>query len=174
MRKTLLVLLSLVPFLSLEKDNHYFLGKVIRISDGDTIWVENTETREKVKIRIFGIDTPEKFWSHKLEKQAKECNVEPLSIIYLGKLASKHAHIYLHPKEIVKIIPEGIGYYGRLIAKVILPNGKDYGFLMIKDGYACVYWRTAPDSYIKAMKEAEREHKGLWEIKPQLMHCLCY
>jgi micrococcal nuclease len=156
-----------------ENQNTEFTGEVIRISDGDTLWVEK-ENGEKIKIRVYGIDTPEKYWSHKLEKQAKECKVDPESIIYLGKLASKHAHLYLYPKEEVKVISYGKGYYGRLIGKIILPNGKDYGYLMVKDGYACVYkWNTSK-KYIKAMREAEKEHKGLWGINPSLMHCLCY
>jgi endonuclease YncB( thermonuclease family) len=100
--------------------------------------------------------------------------VEPETIHYLGKEASKHAHIYLYPGERVEVIPKGTGYYGRLLGQVILPDGSDYGLLMIEDGYSCVYWRTAPDSYIEAMKEAERDRNGLWEVKPNVMHCLCY
>ncbi|HIC08742.1 MAG TPA: thermonuclease family protein [Aquificales bacterium] len=150
-----------------------FPAKVIRISDGDTIVVENLKTHERVKVRIWGIDTPEKFFSSKLYREAKKCGVEPETIHYLGKLASKHAHEYLYPGEIVEIIPKGYGHYGRLLGKVIV-DGEDYGLLMIEDGYSCVYWKFAPKSYIEAMKEAEQEKKGLWELKPNVMHCLCY
>ena len=150
-----------------------FPAKVIRISDGDTLIVENLETHERIKVRVWGIDTPEKFYSSKLYREAKKCGVDPETIHYLGKLASRHAHTYLYPSEIVEIIPKGYGHYGRLLGKVIV-SGKDYGFLMIEDGYSCVFWRTAPKSYIEAMEKAETEHKGLWKIKPRVMHCVCY
>jgi len=151
---------------------HSLTGKIIRISDGDTIVVE-TSNGKKLKIRIFGIDTPEKFYTEKLYKEAKKCNVSPELIHYLGKLASKHAHLYLHISENVKIVPLGKGFYGREIAKVILPNGKDFGFLMVKDGYACVYWKNTTKKYIKALHKAEKQKKGLWKINFETMKCLC-
>jgi len=166
MRYFLLILLSVTLTFA-------FPAKVIRISDGDTIWVKNLETHEKVKVRIWGIDTPEKFYSSKLYREARECEVKPETIHYLGLLASKHAHKYFHPGKVVEVIPKGHGYYGRLIGKVIV-NGKDFGLLMIKDGYSCVYWKSSPKEYIEAMKDAAQEEKGLWEIKPKVMHCLCY
>ena len=166
MRYFLLILLSVTLTFG-------FPAKIIRISDGDTIWVESLETHEKIKVRIWGIDTPEKFYSSKLYREARECGVEPETIHYLGLLASKHAHEYLYSGKVVEIIPKGYGYYGRLLGKVIV-DGEDYGLLMIEDGYSCVYWRTAPKEYREAMKEAEQEKKGLWEIKPKVMRCLCY
>jgi micrococcal nuclease len=163
--------LTLISFSALSFS---FPAKVVRISDGDTIWVENLQTHEKVKVRIWAIDTPEKFYGQKLYKEARRCGVEPETIHYLGVEASKHAHIYLYPGEKVEVIPKGVGGYGRLLGQVILPDGSDYGLLMIEDGYACVYWRTAPKEYVKAMKEAEVEKVGLWSVKPSVMHCLCY
>lgn len=150
-----------------------FPAKVIRISDGDTILVENLKTHKRIKVRIWGIDTPEKFYGSKLYREAKRCKVEPETIHYLGKLASQHAHEYLYPGEFVEVIPKGRGHYGRLLGKIIVDR-EDYGLLMIGDGYSCVYWKTAPKTYIEAMKEAEKEHKGLWELKSKVMHCLCY
>ena len=150
-----------------------FPAKIIRISDGDTIWVENLKTHEKIKVRIWGIDTPEKRKGKKLTKDIKKCKVNAEEMLYLGKLASKHAHQYLYPGEVIEVIPKGYGYYKRLLGKVIV-NGEDYGLLMVKDGYSCVYWKMTPKTYIEAMKEAELEKRGLWEIKPKVMHCLCY
>ncbi len=40
------------------------LWKVVKISDGDTIWVKRAGQR-KIKIRVWGIDTPEKYRSKK-------------------------------------------------------------------------------------------------------------
>ena len=46
-----------------------FPGKVVGITDGDTVKILRTDTHNQVKIRLAGIDTPEK-------KQAYEgcCN----------------------------------------------------------------------------------------------------
>jgi len=164
-------LIWLVPLL-LVHFSFAFKAKIIRISDGDTIVVEKI-SGEKVKIRIWGIDTPEKFYSSKLYREAKECNVSPELIHYLGKLASKYAHKYLYPGEIIEVIPKDKGRYGRLIGKIIT-NGKDFGLLMIKSGYSCVYWKTSSEEYIKAMKEAEKKQRGIWKIYPNVMKCLCY
>ena len=38
---------------------HAWMGKVVSVTDGDTIKVFNAE-RGQVKIRLYGIDTPEK------------------------------------------------------------------------------------------------------------------
>jgi micrococcal nuclease len=172
----IVVLATILSLFGCEPSNqlNQFDAKVIRISDGDTIVVQNLSNYQKEKIRIFGIDTPEKFKSEKLYKQAKKCGVDIESIIYLGKLASKHAHIYLYDGEKVKVISFGKGRYGRVIGKVKLPNGDDYGLDMVRDGYACVYWKQTDKEYVKEMKKAEKEHKGLWKINPSLMHCLCY
>jgi len=159
---------SIFPSFSVEK------AKIIRVSDGDTIVVENLHSYQKEKVRIWGIDTPEKFESKKLYREVKKCHTTPERIKYLGILASKHAHLYLYEGEEVKLEKIGKGYYGRIIGKIYLPDGKDYGFLMVKDGYACVYWRNTSPQYKKAMEEAKEEKRGLWKVDYELMKCLCY
>lgn len=170
---TFLFLFSLVLF-SCSRQFSIEKAKVIRISDGDTIVVENLSTHQREKVRIWGIDTPEKFTSKKLYREVKRCHATPERMRYLGILASKHAHRYLYEGEVVKVENLGKGYYGRVIGKVYLPNGKDYGYLMVKDGYACVYWKSTSPKYKKAMEEAKKERKGLWSVDYRLMECLCY
>ena len=37
-----------------------FKGRVVKVADGDTVTVIQDKTNKKVKIRFYGIDTPEK------------------------------------------------------------------------------------------------------------------
>ena len=146
-------------------------GKIIKVSDGDTIWVR-LENGNRVKVRIWGIDTPEKFPSRKLYKSARYCHVTPEEEVHLGKLASEKAKQILDHLK-VKLITHGRGYYGRLLAEIILPDGTNYGILMIKEGFACVYWKNHNPVYLRALKKAKKERRGLWSIDYNLMKCLC-
>jgi len=145
-------------------------GKIVRVSDGDTVWIR-LNNGNRVKVRIYGIDTPEKFRSGKLFRESERCEVAPERMIKLGKLASKRGKEILDHSK-VTIITHGRGYYGRLLGTIIV-NGMDYGLEMIREGYSCVYWRSAPPKYIRAMRQAEKERRGLWSIDYSLMKCLC-
>ncbi len=145
---------------------------VVKVSDGDTIWV-STEDGRRFKVRIWGIDTPEKFDSGKLRKDAVRCNANIMTIKELGRIASKKAKELLAHSWIT-LEPKGRGYYGRVLGIVYLSDGSDYGLKMIKEGYACVYWKNHKKSYLMAQKEAEENNRGLWSMSHDLMECLCH
>ena len=145
-------------------------GVVRKVSDGDTVWVR-LENGNRVKIRVWGIDTPEKFRSKKLEKEANRCRVGEGSVVGLGKLASKRARELLAGRRVL-IEPHGRGYHRRLLARILV-DGRDFGLLMIEEGYACVYRRAAPPEYFRAQREAAGHRRGLWDINYELMRCLC-
>ena len=144
---------------------------MVKVSDGDTIWIR-LHNGNRVKVRVWGIDTPEKFRSKKLFKEARRCGVEPAAIVRLGKLASRQAKELLDHSR-VELIPRGRGRYGRLLAVVILPDGEDFGRLMIETVYACIYRKNAPPEYRAAQRRAARERKGLWSVDSELMRCVC-
>ena len=146
-------------------------GKITKISDGDTFWVR-LENGNRIKVRVWGIDTPEKFKSKKLYREANRCGVSVEEMKRLGKLASEKAKEILdHSKVVLK--GKGRGYYGRYLAELFLPDGTNYGLEMIKEGYACVYWRNHNPVYLKALEKAKEERKGLWSIDYELMRCFC-
>ena len=149
-------------------------AEVVKIVDGDTIYIKWLSNNTTAKVRIYGIDTPEKYYTGKLYYDAKRCNATPNLIHKLGVLASNHAQLYLQPNQFVKVIPKGEDKYHRLIAIVKLENGTDFGLGMIKDGYSCVYWKDTKPNYITFLKKAEIEKKGLWGNYTKLMECLCY
>ena len=174
-----LSLIYLLPALCIAAE---ISATVLKISDGDTIWVK-TDNGQKLKLRLLGIDTPEKFSGRKLERDASKCGVRPGKVKNLGQLATHHAKELVHRGERVRVITRGRGYYGRVLAFIILPDGTNFNFRMVEDGYACVYTWHGKKSRELSWKEfltlkalllkAKKEEAGLWGIDPNLMQCLC-
>jgi endonuclease YncB( thermonuclease family) len=122
-------------------------GLVVAISDGDTITLL-TEDKQQLKIRLAGIDTPEK-------KQA------------FGTKARDHlaSRIFKHDVEVDLRKKD---HYGRYLG-VIYISGTDINQSMIQDGYAWFYKHYAKDQpkeeaqrYAKAEAEARAKQRGLW------------
>ncbi len=147
-----------------------FKAKIYRISDGDTIWVK-TSYGKKIKLRLIGIDTPEKFESEKLLRESKRCGIKVKQMRYLGILATKFAKSILKKGEIVTVKTFGKGYYKRTLAVIILPNGNNFNKLMVINGYACSYRNKYP--YEEYEKIAKKEKMGLWKDYYNIMDCLC-
>ncbi len=173
-KKYFLILLFFVFSLNFQTISRAetFSAVVTKVSDGDTIWVTKKDG-QRIKIRIWGIDTPEKFWSRKLYRSARSCRTTTNKVKKLGFKSSWFAKKILYRKT-VKIVTFGRGYYRRMLAKIILPDGEDYGLKIIKEGYSCVYRRNTDPEYIQAMRQAREEKKGLWSIDFNLMDCLCH
>jgi endonuclease YncB( thermonuclease family) len=123
-------------------------GKVVGISDGDTLTVLDT-SHEPHKVRLVGIDAPEK--AQMYSERAKQ---------HLAALAyDKNVTVEWH----------GIDRYGRLIGKVSA-GGVDVGLDQIRKGYAWHYKQfileqAVPDRgvYAKAETAARAARKGLWQ-----------
>ena len=149
------------------------LWKVVMVTDGDTIWVKR-EGERKIKIRVWGIDTPEKYFSGKLEREAARCKVSIKEMRKFGILASRHAEeLFTKKGRMVRIEFKGTGYYGRHLGILYFTDGTDFGEQMISDGYACIYRKNTLKSYRQAQSLAEKNRKGLWKINYRLMKCLC-
>jgi len=172
---SLILIISLLPFFIHSQQRHP--ATVLKISDGDTIWV--SMNRQKIKLRLIGIDTPEKFSSKKLEREAAECQVSPGYMKNLGQLATAYAKRLLHKGQKVKVVIYGYGYYGRALAMIYLPDGTCYNERIVRDGYACVYERSEelPEEIMEKLlsleEQARRERRGLWGTHYRVMKCLC-
>ena len=113
--------------------------KIIKIYDGDTI-TTLTSQKEKIKIRLYGIDAPEL-------KQP------------FGKASKRHL-IDLISNKSLKINEKGKDKYGRTLA--VLYNGdQDINAQMVIDGYAWAYDKFSKD-YVAFQKDAQLLKKGLW------------
>ena len=172
MSKTKIFLLFFfLIFLAVSSWARELHGRIVRVSDGDTVWVK-LDNGNRVKMRIWGIDTPEKFKSKKLLREASRCKVPASYIVHLGKLASERAEELLEGKE-VSVRTHGEGRYGRVLGQVFI-DGQDFGLKMLEDGYACVYRKGAPPEYWRAQNQARQGRRGLWGEDYKLMECLCF
>ena len=115
-------------------------AKVVKISDGDTIKVL-TADKQEIKIRLHGIDAPEKKqpFSH-LCKQALQ-----------AKIAGK----------IVTVSGDKKDRYQRSIAKIFL-DGEDVNKFMVKNGYAWAF-RKYSKEYTADEAYAKSKRLGLWQ-----------
>ena len=111
--------------------------EIDHVVDGDTVWIK--KSAKKIKLRLLGIDTPEKYTSRKLYRDSRMCRVKQKKMQWLGKLASKHAKKLLRPGQKVTVKIYGKGFYGRKLAVIILPDGTNFNEKMVEDGYSCVY-----------------------------------
>lgn len=118
-----------------------WLGTVVKVSDGDTIWVE-TE-KQATKIRLYGIDAPESNQPYGAEATAF------LADFALGKT--------------VTVVELDTDKYGRSVAIVIL-DGVSLQEIMLDCGYAWVYTNYCKQcNNWKALEQDARENKrGLW------------
>ncbi|MEA2066240.1 MAG: hypothetical protein U9O65_03965 [Thermotogota bacterium] len=73
---------------------------ILKITDGDTFWVSIDS--QKTKLRLLGIDTPEKYSGYKLKRDAADCGVSQEYMASLGKSATKYAKKLVHNKKIQK------------------------------------------------------------------------
>lgn len=123
------------------------LGKVVGVSDGDTVTVIDSNTKQH-KIRLNGIDAPE---SSQDFGQASKRN---LSALVFGKD--------------VTVRWSKRDRYGRIIGTV-LRNDEDVNLAQLRAGFAWYfrqYERDVPSqmraTYAAAEAEARQAHRGLW------------
>jgi micrococcal nuclease len=115
-------------------------GKVVSVTDGDTITV--LVGREQVKVRLDGIDAPER-------RQA------------FGN-ASREKLAGLVFEQDVKVITKGKDRYGRTIG-VVVAGERSVNLQMIEAGLAWHYVEYSKDAELaRAEREARAAKRGLW------------
>lgn len=153
----------IVPKLAEHEQKQKDTRLVKRVVDGDTFVLENGE-----RVRMLGIDTPEKHESSKLDKDAERTGRDKKTIKKLGELSSQYTKKLIEGKNVV-LVPEpkheDKDKYGRLLRYVYLEDGTFVNKKIVEDGYANAYRRfelSKLDEFIKAEKEARENRKGLW------------
>ena len=132
------VLLSWLSVAAAEE----FSGKVIGVSDGDTVTVLRDKT--PVKIRLNGIDCPET--GQPFGSRAKEETSE----LVFGKS--------------VRVIRRDTDRYGRTVADVYLSDGRMLNQELVRSGFSWWYRKYAPNdgTLSKLEDEAKAMKRGLW------------
>ena len=137
MIKPLLALIILSSYLfSLE-----LIGKVVKVSDGDTVTIL-TSDKTQHKIRLNDIDAPEK-------KQA------------FGNKSKDNLAKYIAGKT-VTVQYQKKDKYKRVLGTIYY-NNTDINLQQVKDGYAWVYKKYSKNQdYYNAEKVSRENKKGLW------------
>jgi endonuclease YncB( thermonuclease family) len=119
-----------------------FSGKVVAVVDGDTLSV--LLDGKAAKIRLHGIDTPEK--AQAFGTRARQFTSE----LVFGQTVTVRVH--------------DTDRYGRLVGEVLLPNGRSLNHELVAAGLAWWYKRYAPNDATLAKLEAEAKaaKRGLW------------
>lgn len=124
------------------------IGKVIALSDGDTVTILDSQKRQ-YKVRLTGIDTPEK-------RQA------------FGNRAKQALASMLFNKQ-VSVEWYKIDHYGRIIGKIFI-DSVDANFEMVRLGLAWHYKAYEDEqslvdrvAYSEAEKKARKDRIGLWQ-----------
>jgi micrococcal nuclease len=118
-----------------------FSGRVVGVTDGDTISV--LRDQRAVTIRLEGIDAPEK--SQAFGQRARQFAAAQA----FGQTVTVHV--------------SGRDRYGRLLADVILPDGRSLNQELVRAGYAWWFRKYSHDMRLARLEaEAREEHRGLW------------
>jgi endonuclease YncB( thermonuclease family) len=116
-------------------------GKVVGVSDGDTITV--MRDGRGVKIRLAEIDCPEKHQSY-------------------GQAAKRFTSDFCFGKE-VTVKPATIDRYGRVVAHVMTQDSRNLNEELVRAGLAWQYRRYSKSAKLAALEVEAREAKrGLW------------
>lgn len=145
--RSLIFLLLLLPFSTLAGE---LTGKVVHVSDGDSMIVLANGTEQRV--RMHGIDAPER--KQPYNRKARQSLAE----LVAGKTVTVQ-----YDKE---------DKYGRIVGKVLV-NGTDAGLVQLQRGMAWFYrfyqGELEPEdraAYAQAEDLARRDRLGLW-AEPQ-------
>ena len=144
MKKALSILLLAISLLTLSAAE--IRGKVVAITDGDTIKVLDDLDKGVLKIRLNKIDAPEK-------KQA------------FGQKSKQYLSNLVFGKQVIIRFKE-IDRYGRILGLIYI-NGVEVNLQMVKAGMAWHYsYYDKTPAYIEAEKKARASKVGLW-IDPE-------
>ncbi len=116
-------------------------GKVVHVKDGDTIEVQRNG--ERVIVRLVEIDTPE--LAQAFGRNAKQATSD------------------LCAGETVTVLQTGTDSYDRVLAHVILPDGRDLNRELVQQGYAWWYRHYSSDQSLGDLEaDAKSNKRGLW------------
>lgn len=154
-----LLVFLVLPQLSLAKTPIRTIhGTVTKVSDGDTLQVTDP-MGTKVKVRLYGIDTPE---TEKISKKTGK-------VTKLGQPYGEEAFQALQAKVLhknIKLDVMAIDQYKRSVGIITL-NGQSINEQMLAGGHAWAYrqYLNTPYKleYIEFEEQARAKKLGLWE-----------
>jgi len=154
------------------KDKRIFnyTSNIFRVIDGDTI-----EFNDRT-CRLYGIDTPETYYSSKLYNDSEMCQIDEDIIKKSGEKSKEFIENKLLNKNL-KIKLMGKDRYDRDICDVSFSNGINLNQQLVEEGYAIVWKdyikdKTVLETYLEYENSAKQASKGLWNTSYNVMNCL--
>jgi endonuclease YncB( thermonuclease family) len=136
MKKIMLLVALMFPFVV---NANPYPWKVTRAVDGDTVEIQvtwlPTELGDKLKIRIFGVDTPEKGARAQCPSEAER-----------GAAASEFTKKFIKGKKVLVEIKQWDKFGGRVLGDVNV-DGKSLRAELIKNGFAREYFGDKKKSW---------------------------
>jgi endonuclease YncB( thermonuclease family) len=125
-----------------------FAARVVTVSDGDTVWVTPLKSQRRQKLRLQGMDAPER--------------CQP------GGEASTRALRELLLNQTVEVEVSGKDDYQRGLARIRF-QGKDVGAFMVSQGHAWSYrFKSDPGPYVREEDAARQAHRGVFaQARPE-------
>jgi len=133
-----------------------FPARVVTVLDGDTIDVMRPGHKAPLRIRLEGIDTPERG--------------EPFS-----QVALRRTRVLVFDQN-VSVEGRDVDRYDRLVARVIVGSGAartDASVALVSDGLACHYRQYSSDPALaRAEADARAAGRGFWARDAQKPRCV--
>lgn len=143
MRFLLIAIFQIVLFATVATAQNV---SVVSVVDGDTLWAK--EAGESFKIRLYGIDCPEKDQTAGLDAKS-----------FVQTLMKSSANS-------VELQKKGFDRYGRSLAIVLMGDGSTLQEQLLKNGYAWLYDDFCKETICLEWKRLEysarAEKRGLW------------
>lgn len=146
--RTLLAGLAVLLSCAADGRESRFTGTVTRVSDGDTVWVQpdvadGAPRRKRVKLRLVGLDAPERCQAHGREAGAAlATKVEGRRVTVRRRATDEH---------------------GRALGTLWLDD-EDVGAWLVQEGHAwSARYRGDPGPYAREESAARAARRGLFE-----------
>ncbi|ABA89672.1 nuclease, putative [Syntrophotalea carbinolica DSM 2380] len=136
-------------------------GKVTWVYDGDTIKIAGIG-----KVRLLGIDVPEREGSPR-DRYFTRQGISPATLRRVHAQARRLVRERSYGQTVsLRTGQPAHDRYGRLLAYVVLPDGRLLNRLLLERGLAVVYRRfdfTLKKDFLLAEKQARQAGRGMWE-----------
>ncbi len=143
--------------------------EVTKVSDGDTFEVLRYGRKEK--IRLIGVDTPEKRLNEKNYKLSKKYDINVDSLVRWGTNASNFLKQTLLPGTKVRLEfdRDSTDQYKRTLAYAYLEDGRMLNRLIAESGYCFAVFYKPNEKYRPeleaAVENAKEKGLGIWSVK---------
>jgi endonuclease YncB( thermonuclease family) len=128
-------------------------GRVTRVSDGDTVWLQVDNRFQWLHLRLYGVDAPESEWPDVWPSQPFSAEAKKFII---KQVAGKQ----------VTVLVKGHDLYGRTVGELFI-GGQSLSRKLLTHGLAWWNRKYAPDKddFKLLEEEARAKRIGLWSQK---------